>query len=58
MHAFLTFARLRVTWELIGGHHAGSITMPRLNGKPGTNSANEGIWIQAIIEAFGKHLDR
>lgn len=35
-------------WDLIGLHHAGSDTMPCLNGKHGTYEANEGIWIQAI----------
>jgi len=37
-------------WDLIGLHHAGSDTMPCLNGKPGTYKANEGIWIQCIIK--------
>jgi hypothetical protein len=35
-------------WELIGLHHAGRTDMPCLNKKPGTYSANEGIWIEAI----------
>ena len=37
-------------WDLIGLHHAGSETMPCLNGKPGTYEANEGIWIQRIMK--------
>jgi Trypsin-like peptidase domain len=40
-------------WELIGIHHAGHVTIPRLHGQPGIYSANEGIWIQAII----RHLN-
>lgn len=39
-------------WSLIGLHHAGSETMPMLNNKQGTYAANEGIWIQAIIQAI------
>lgn len=39
-------------WELIGIHHAGLKEMPRLNNKRGVYEANEGIWIQSIIEAL------
>lgn len=39
-------------WKLIGLHHAGHQEMKRLHGKPGTEKANEGIWIQAVIEAI------
>ena len=42
------------SWQLIGLHHARGAQMPRLNGKPGTYEANEGIWIQSIIEAVRK----
>lgn len=41
-------------WDLIGLHHAGGLTMPRLNGKEGTYPANEGIWIQRIIKALAE----
>jgi V8-like Glu-specific endopeptidase len=40
-------------WELVALHHAGSLTMPRLNGD-GRHPANEGIWISAIIAALAK----
>lgn len=39
-------------WQLIALHHAGSREMPRLNERPGTYEANEGIWIQAIRRAL------
>jgi S1-C subfamily serine protease len=35
-------------WRLIALHHAGRSDMPRLNGRPGTYAANEGINIHAI----------
>jgi V8-like Glu-specific endopeptidase len=38
-------------WRVIALHHAGDYAMPKLNGKPGTWPANEGIWIQSIVEA-------
>lgn len=41
-------------WRLIGLHHAGRSDMNRLDGKPGTYEANEGIQIQRIIEAIRK----
>jgi V8-like Glu-specific endopeptidase len=37
-------------WRLIAIHHAGGSNMRKLNGKPGTYKANEGINILAIIE--------
>ncbi len=43
---------LNEDWELIGLHHKGLKKMPKLNGKDGTYPANEGIWIQAIIEGL------
>jgi hypothetical protein len=41
-------------WELIGVHHLGDGQMTRMNGKPGTYQANEGIWIQSIIQALNE----
>jgi hypothetical protein len=43
-------------WRLIALHHAGRSDMPRLNGKPGTYEANEGINILAIAEEIGRRL--
>ncbi|MBZ9683333.1 serine protease [Mesorhizobium sp. CO1-1-2] len=37
-------------WRVIGVHHAGGSEMPRLNGRSGSISANEGLWIQAVVE--------
>jgi tetratricopeptide (TPR) repeat protein len=39
-------------WDLIGLHHRGLHNMPKLKGKEGTYPANEGIWIQAIVQAL------
>lgn len=39
-------------WELLAIHHSGGDDMPKLNGKPGTYAANEGIWIQAVRKAI------
>jgi hypothetical protein len=39
-------------WNLIGLHHAGGLDIPKLNNKPGTYAANEGIRIQAIRTAL------
>jgi hypothetical protein len=38
-------------WRVIALHHAGDEAMDRLNGVAGKWPANEGIWIQSIIEA-------
>ena len=38
-------------WKLIGLHHAGGSTMPRLNGK-GTYEANEALRIDEIRDAI------
>lgn len=35
-------------WTVVALHHAGQQNMPKLNGKPGTYDANEGIAISAI----------
>ena len=39
-------------WELIGIHHAGSATMPRLDNPDEMHPANEGIPLNAIITAI------
>jgi len=40
-------------WQVIALHHkGGKIGMPKLNGKPGTYGANEGISMQSIIAAM------
>jgi trypsin-like peptidase/tetratricopeptide repeat protein len=43
-------------WRLIAIHHAGGSDMRRLNGKPGTYEANEGINISAIVEEIRRKL--
>lgn len=44
------------TITLLGVHHAGARDLKRLNGKPGTYAANEGIWIDSIREAIAASL--
>lgn len=39
------------SWEVIALHHRGGADMPKLNGASGTYEANEGIWIQSIVQA-------
>ena len=46
------FERVPQKWNLIGLHHAGGLDIPKLNNKPGTYAANEGIRIQAIRTAL------
>jgi V8-like Glu-specific endopeptidase len=41
----------RSSWQVIALHHAGG-ELPKLNGKPGTHPANEGIALMSIIEAI------
>jgi hypothetical protein len=41
-------------WRVIALHHASSPALARLNGKPGTYAASEGIWIQSIAAAAAK----
>lgn len=44
-------------WELIGIHHKGSSTMPRLHNRQGVYEANEGIWIADIIAELEKKIN-
>ncbi len=41
-------------WDLLGLHHAGGFAVARLRGQTGTYAANEGIWIQRIIQELQK----
>ena len=43
-------------WRLVAIHHAGGPDMRKLNGKPGTYEANEGISILAIVEEMRRQL--
>jgi V8-like Glu-specific endopeptidase len=38
-------------WRVIALHHAGGANRKKLNGRDGTEPANEGIWIQSIVKA-------
>ncbi|MGA7149876.1 MAG: serine protease, partial [Pseudolabrys sp.] len=44
-------------WRLIAIHHAGKSDMRKLNGKPGTYEANEGINILAVVEGIKQRLN-
>lgn len=45
-------------WTAVGLHHSGSAVMQRLNGKPGTYQANEGIALSCISKALsGKNWE-
>jgi hypothetical protein len=39
-------------WQVVALHHAGDRDMGKLNGKPGTYAANEGIWMDRIATAL------
>jgi V8-like Glu-specific endopeptidase len=43
-------------WDLLALHHAGGMNMKKLNGKPGTYPANEGLYFQSIREAVAARL--
>lgn len=43
-------------WDLLALHHAGGMSMRKLNGKDGTYPANEGIYVQSIIAALAAEL--
>ena len=43
-------------WRLIAIHHANRPDMRKLNGKPGTYEASEGISILAIVEEMRRQL--
>ncbi len=43
-------------WNVIAVHHRGLEEMPRICPEKGFYPANEGIWIQAIIERIAKDL--
>lgn len=43
-------------WDLLGIHHAGGMNMQKLNKKPGTYPANEGLFFQSIRDAFAEKL--
>ncbi len=40
-------------WDVIAIHHAGDQEMPTLHGQAGTYPANEGIWIERVVNALG-----
>ncbi len=44
------------SWDLLGIHHAGGMEMKKLNKKPGTYPANEGLFFQSIRDAVAEEL--
>ncbi len=44
--------------RLVGIHHRGTTTMPRLNGKEGTYEANEGAWIRNVRLKLAAHFSK
>jgi hypothetical protein len=45
-----------VGWRAVALHHAGGLVMRRLNGRPGTYAANEGIALASIRAALSRAL--
>ncbi|MEL7450033.1 MAG: serine protease [Pseudomonadota bacterium] len=45
-------------WDLVALHHAGGMKMRKLNGKPGTYPANEGLSFQSIKAAVAASLSQ
>jgi V8-like Glu-specific endopeptidase len=43
-------------WQLLGVHHKGDKEMKQLNGKTSVYEANEGMYIQTIIERLNKEV--
>ena len=45
-----------VNWRIVGIHHAGGHYVSKLNKKPYTYKANEGLWIETIRRALQEEL--